>query len=82
MNSNGLKVVVFLSVFTSLIDGLESPELQWGRIAFFLFLALGGRGDVILRGDVIIAHVFSTDVDTCSGSSISALTVLNVEIFF
>jgi len=33
--------VVFLSVFTSLIDGLQSPELQWGRIAFFLFLALG-----------------------------------------
>ena len=33
--------MVFLSVFTPLIDGLESPELQWGRIAFFLFLALG-----------------------------------------
>ena len=33
--------MVFLSIFTSLTDGLESPELQWGRIAFFLFLALG-----------------------------------------
>ena len=37
----GLKVVVFLSAFTSVTDGLESPELQWGRIAFFIFLALG-----------------------------------------
>ena len=33
--------MVFLTVFTPLADGLESPELQWGRIAFFLFLALG-----------------------------------------
>ena len=31
--------MVFLSIFTSLTDGLES--LEWGRIAFFLFLALG-----------------------------------------
>ena len=31
----------FLSVFTSLTDGLGSPELEWGRIAFFIFLALG-----------------------------------------
>ena len=37
----GLRIVVFLTVFTPLADGLESPELQWGRIAFFLFLALG-----------------------------------------
>ena len=33
--------MVFLSAFTSVTDGLESPELQWGRIAFFIFLALG-----------------------------------------
>jgi CBS domain containing-hemolysin-like protein len=37
----GLEVVVFLSVLGSLIDGLGSPELQWGRISFFIFLALG-----------------------------------------
>ena len=31
----------FLSVFTPLADGMGSPELEWGRIAFFIFLALG-----------------------------------------
>ncbi len=30
-----------LAIFTSVSDGLENPELQWGRIALFLFLALG-----------------------------------------
>ena len=33
--------MVFLAAFTSVTDGLESPELLWGRIAFFIFLALG-----------------------------------------
>jgi hypothetical protein len=33
--------VVFLSVFTSIIDGLGSSVLDWDRIALFLFLALG-----------------------------------------
>ena len=33
--------MVFLSIFTSLIEGFEIPELQWVSIAFFLFLALG-----------------------------------------
>ena len=34
-------LVILLEVFTSVSDGLENPELQWGRIALFLFLALG-----------------------------------------
>ena len=34
--------MVFLATaFTSVTEGLESPELLWGRIAFFIFLALG-----------------------------------------
>ncbi len=34
-------LVTLLAAFTSVTDGLENPELQWGRIALFLFLALG-----------------------------------------
>ena len=34
-------LVILLEVFTSVSDGLENPELQWGRISLFLFLALG-----------------------------------------
>ena len=33
--------MTLLAAFTSVTDGLENPELQWGRIALFLFLALG-----------------------------------------
>ena len=33
--------MILLSTFTPLTEGLQSSELDWGMIAFFLFLALG-----------------------------------------
>lgn len=34
-------MITYLSILTTISEGLNDPDLEWGRIVFFLFLALG-----------------------------------------